>query len=181
MTPRELMQAIRFRTWQLIIASGGEIDYATAERAAAKELAAQLRARKRSVTLQPATPATEAITVANAREVLLSRLAGIAARLRASAEFEQRAAPRVRKKTRSATPHTAPSPVPSSPRKVNEQSDLQPEPVIGVFTGRSFSTALRIDDSDFPCSLQSGPTQNWKQSIADNERRARERRARWIG
>ena len=139
MTPRELMQAIRFRTWQLVIGSEGEISYAEAERAAAKELAAQLRARKRSVTLQPATPATEAITVSNAREVLLSRLAGIAARLRASAEFEQRAAPRVRKKRRSAHAHTAPSPIPNSPSKVNEQPELQPEPVIGVFTGRSVS------------------------------------------
>jgi hypothetical protein len=129
------MQAVRFRTLQLMIGSEGEISYAEAERAAAKELAAQLRARKRSVTLQPAAPATEAITVANAREVLLSRLAGIAARLRASAEFEQRAAPRVRKKPRSATPHSGAPPVPS-PSKVNEQTEPQPEPVIGVFTGR---------------------------------------------
>jgi hypothetical protein len=174
------MQAVRFRAWQLVIGSEGEISYAEAERAAAKELAAQLRPRKRRGTLHQAAPATEGITIHNAREVLLSRLAGTAARLRASAEFEQRAAPRVRKKTGSITVHSAAPPVPH-PNKENRQTEPQPEPVIGVFTGRSVTTALRIDDSDFPPLLHSVPTQNWRQSIADNERRARERRSRWIG
>jgi hypothetical protein len=38
-TPRELLDQVKLRAWSLVIASNGDLDYRTAERAAAKEVA----------------------------------------------------------------------------------------------------------------------------------------------
>jgi hypothetical protein len=60
---------VRFKAWALVIASGGDITFAEAQRAAAKE-ASQERERKRA--LQHSPPTTDGITVSNARATLLA-------------------------------------------------------------------------------------------------------------
>ena len=64
-----------------------------------------------------------------------------------------------------------------------EVMKAEPEPmsgqVIGVFTGASSGAEL-IPETEFGPVMRSPVYQNWKRSIAENERRAR-MRGRWIG
>jgi hypothetical protein len=64
-----------------------------------------------------------------------------------------------------------------------ELMKVEPEPmsgqVIGVFTGASSGAEL-ISETEFGPPMRSPVYQNWKRSIAENERRAR-MNGRWIG
>ena len=182
MTPRAFLSAVRLRAWALMIGTGGDLDYADAERIATREVAAQAR-RERAVTPRPpVSPPSGEITVHNAKAVFAARLEAISKRLRnplvrppaASTHRESSDAPPI-------APRLAPS---ASRPKVTINKRPQPEPpanqIVGVFVGAA-GTAELIGDEEFHPVLHDRATQNWRQSIADNERRARERQARWIG
>jgi hypothetical protein len=188
MTPREILKAVRFKTWALVIHSGGKISYLDASRAAAKQVAAEQRARKRA--LQGSPPTSDGITVRNARATLLAKLAEISKRLKATAGLEgphsRLSGPRIRKHVLDPVGLVAATKPPALIGTVSETPPItEPEPQLigGVFVNTP--TAERIPDSEYAPSLRWGDTatDNWRKSIELNERIQREKqeRSKWIG
>jgi hypothetical protein len=186
-----LAEAIRRRaTWLRFLSAvpsqGDEvIDRQTATRLAAQQLRDERRASKRSA-LQQHSSTTE-ITVANAREVFLARLAALAERIKASAGIlDQRDAkaelPIVRAHTEDTALPVTSSVAPSAP--INKQPEPPADQVIGIIASHANTYEL-IDDRFFHTSVQSPVTQTWRRSIEarerENERRERARRERMIG
>jgi hypothetical protein len=68
-TPRELLNGVKLRTWARVIAGEGKVSFLDAQQAAAREVASEERQRKRSVTVQHAANTREGITVKNAKAV----------------------------------------------------------------------------------------------------------------
>jgi hypothetical protein len=185
-TTRELLNAIKLRAWSLVIASNGDIDYRTAERAAAQEIQAQERAKKRNAALQScaAAPSLEGVTVSNARKFLYDRLAEIASRLALSAHLVDEP-PQIRKHTQDPegylqdcgrSPPRGGDPPTSYAKPEPEPPADQASPVL-IF-GTTTATSELIPDTSFHRSVQSPTTQNWRKSIEDAEKRAR---SRWVG
>jgi hypothetical protein len=190
---RELLNKIKQRTWVLMIASGGDLDYADAQRAAAKSIAAEERAIKRTAPLATPQPNPGEVTPSNARQWLYDKLSEIALRLKVSATLVDEPAPQFKKHTADPECLEATSKPPTSgperlfaankrdPGNLVVASKLKPEPepdpIIGGF---AFGTATseRIDDSEFHRSVQSPTTQNWRKSIELADKRAR---SRWMG
>jgi hypothetical protein len=189
-TPRELLSKVRFHAWALMIASTGDIPFAEAERTAAKLILAEQRARPKPAAFQPAAPATEAITVKNARQVLTDRVFALAERMKAFA------AEPVREKPHTEDPMTAFAP--RAPRvsgggadggvyapQPGTRPDGAPSPPSNqtlVFTGNS-ATSQMIADREYHRSItcQDRTTDNWRASIKRNEQIARMKRGIWIG
>jgi hypothetical protein len=186
-TPRELLDRIKVRTWVLVIAGGGDISWAEAQRAAASEVRAQERARKRSAAVQSsaAAPSMEGVTPANARQWLTNKLAEIAERLKAAVDIVDTPSPQVRKHVDD--PEGTRRRLPPAPAPVAKQAEPDPpeHQVIGGIYGTTTATAERIDPSEYANSLRWGDraTDNWRRSIETNERIAREKqmRSRYIG
>jgi hypothetical protein len=182
-TPRELLDKVKLRAWALVIASNGDIDYRDAERAAAKEVAAAERERKRrSVGASAAAaPSLEGVTPSNARKWLYDKLAEIALRLKAHI-VEDEPPPVIRKHTQDeiASPSSKDEPA-AAPIPPSKQ---EPEPPVDQLIGGfafGASTSERIPDEQYHTSVQSPVTQSWRQSIEANERRAEARKRGWIG
>jgi hypothetical protein len=167
MTPRQFLMAVTRRTIELLIATDGNIDYAEAQRRAAQEVAAAERARQESVTSPPSVNNNAG---GGAKARLLAALGAIAARsaMRGASVAEgamgggerrnwETPAP-VRKITAPLAPGTA------------EQEPAADTPLI--YAGNSPTGAKLIPDEEFP-KLYHIPTQNWRRTIAENERRAR--------
>jgi hypothetical protein len=184
-TPRELLGKIKQRTWALMIASGGEIDYRDAQRAAAQEVREAERQRKRSSAASTASPPSlEGITPANARQWLYAKLAEIAARLALSAALVDEPPPVIRKHTQDPEGNSGVSPelapAPAAPN-LSTPDKLEPSPPADQLVGGfAFGTATSelVDDREFHTSVQSPTTQNWRRSIEEADRRAR---SRWVG
>jgi hypothetical protein len=197
-TPRELLNKIKQRTWVLMIASGGDLDYADAQRAAAKEIAAQERELKRnSVATIASAPTPEGVTPGNARQWLYDRLAEISLRLKAYI-VDDEPPPQFKKHTSDPECLTTivkrPTSDPeclvattkrptSDPGNLSTNDKFEPEspPPDQIVGGVIFGTAAtseRIDDSEFHRSVQSPTTQNWRKSIELAEKR---RSTRWVG
>jgi hypothetical protein len=177
-TPRELLDKVKLRAWALVIASNGDIDYRDAERAAAKEIAAQERERKRSsvAAIAATAPSLEGVTPSTARAWLYDKLAEIALRLKAHVDVDERP-PQFKKHTQdpevsrcrdTVAPPVAPKPEP------------EPPPADQLVGGFAFgaATSERIDDREYHTSVQSPVTQTWRKSIEEAEKR---RSTRWVG
>jgi hypothetical protein len=191
-TPRELLNAIRYRAYAMVFASGGKVSFEAAKKAATREITSEERARKR-VALSSATT-SDGITVRNAKATLLAKLAEISKRLKATAGLEAsaRSTPRIRKHTfdpAGTRPRVPPNASPTRKgvgdvkQSEPEQPNAEPQLIGGVFA--TTPTATRIDDSEFAPSLRWGDTatDNWRKSIELNERinRERQERSKWVG
>jgi hypothetical protein len=179
-------RATRLRLISAMRGDAEMIDPAEARLLAAREIAAERRAKERSALQFAAAGTTEGITVANARQWLLDKLAGMAERLKATANIEVSAPPppQIRKHVLDPAGLSVAdkSPAPSAPTN-NEPEQPATEPIIGIYG--TVSTAERIDDREFANSLRWGDRalEGWRRSLATNERIAREKaeRSRWIG
>jgi hypothetical protein len=177
MTPRQLLNAIRLKAIAAVIASDGDISYAEAKREATKQIAAE----NKNTDTRPAAQTPTNVSVHNARQVMMARLADVGRRISAVAGIEARASalavPVIRK-----VPHTSDPESNSTvaPLPNNKQPDEPPEHQIvgGIFSGTS--TATLIDDREFHTSLHDLTTQNWRRSLLENERRAKAA-GKWIG
>jgi hypothetical protein len=176
LTPYSFLAAVRLRTYALLIGSDGSLDYDGAERIATRQIAAQAR-RERATTLQrPVAPPTGEVTVHNVRAVFAARVEAISKRLRNPlARPPADSTPRESSDAPSVAPRVAPR---ASRPKVTINKRPQPEPpanqIVGVFVG-TVGTAELISDEEFHPVLHDRTTQNWRQSIEANERRARVR------
>jgi hypothetical protein len=180
---RELLEQIKLRAWALVIQSNGDIDYRTAERAAAKEVAEQERQRKRSLAVQSCTaPSPEGVTVSNARKFLYDRLAEIASRLALSAHLVDEPTPEIRKHVEDpqGTNPDVPAPSVTLPPS-REPEEPPPDQITGGFIFGTVSTHERIPDEQFHTSVRSPTTEAWRRSIEHNERAEARKRGRFIG
>jgi hypothetical protein len=172
-TARELLNKIKQRTWVLMIASGGDLDYADAQRAAARAIRDEERARKRNTPLQQPQLNPGEVTVSNARQWLYDKLAEIALRLKAHI-IEDEPPPQFKKHTSDPEVYRGSTSTPVAPKP-------EPEPpadqIIGGFAFGA-TTSERIDDSEFHTSVQSPVTQTWRRSVELAEKR---RSTRWVG
>jgi hypothetical protein len=188
-TPRELLNAIRYRAYAMVFASGGKVSFEAAKRAATKQVTSEERARKRIALSSATTP--DGITVRNAKATLLAKLAEISKRLKATAGLEQRDrdVPVIRKHTLDPEALNPRFKAPASEQGTLSMIDKAPLPapepqlIGGVFVNTP--TAERIDPREFANSLRwaDTATDNWRRSIELNERIAREKaeRSKWIG
>jgi hypothetical protein len=175
MTPRELLRAVRQRAWLLFLAGRGEVTFEAAQRLAAKEIVAEHKAKPRRPTVtRHAAGASDAITVKNARQVLLSQLRTLAERMRhPMAPSAQPVA--------SDGLNVAFKPPPAV--NITKQPEPEPTPApataIGVFAGHGSTAELLPDDFPASASWADEPLRNWRRSIETNERITK--RDRWIG
>jgi hypothetical protein len=177
-----------------MIASGGDLEWRDAQRAAAKEVAAQERELKRNIPLQAPQPNPGEVTPGNARKWLYDRLAEIAVRLKVHI-VDDEPAPQFKKHVqapecsggRTERPpdpgNFKPSlelkpPAPSDPGNLSivDKLEPEPEPIIGGFASTT-PTSERIDDREYHTSVQSPVTQTWRRSIELPQKRG----LRWIG
>jgi hypothetical protein len=171
-----LKQEIMRRAIWLRLASAAErddgemISHAEATRLAAKQVADERKRTK--AALQQHSTTTE-ITVSNARQVFLARLAALAANMKATAGIvpSTPSDPTIRKHT---------DDVPSE-RITKAQSEPEPpaDQVIGIVSNVT-STYELIPSSEYHTSIRcfDRATDNWRRSIEHNERVAAEREQR---
>jgi hypothetical protein len=199
MTPRELLNAIRYRAYAMVFASGGKVSFEAAKKAATREVTSEERARKR-VALSSATT-HDGITVRNAKATLLAKLAEISKRLKATAGLEASApTPQIRKHTldpllsksrgdgtsgelaRGSTPSAPNDLIPRTQGIINKPEPDTP-PTEPVFIFGTTSTSERIPDSEYAPRFHDYVTDNWRKSIELNERIQREKqeRSKWVG
>jgi len=157
-------QIRRLAFFRYLIGEGVTLSEAT--RQAARELAAEHKQRRK--TDRPASRSNEHSGI---RAALLRRLFGGLGHVREPPRRPHEHDPLAEL----ADPVVAAPPV--------EVMKAEPEPmsgqVIGVFTGASSGAEL-IPETEFGPVMRSPVYQNWKRSIAENERRAR-MNGRWIG
>jgi hypothetical protein len=124
----------------------------------------------------------EGVTIANARQWLLDKLASIASRLKASAHLVDEPSPQIRPHTqdRAVAADTARPPASAAPIKKPEPEPPPDQLISGMIFG-TISTSERIADSEFHTSVQSPTTQNWRRSIEQAERPEARKRGRFIG
>jgi hypothetical protein len=195
MNPRQLLNAIRLRAYAMVFASEGKVTFEAAKRAASKQIISEQRAKKR-VSVQQVSSNND-VTVSSARKVMLARLAGIAQRLKLTAGLETESTPtppQIRKHTLDPEGLGAGRKGPKSgpkrpdeeepkPAPINKQSEPEQPPAEPVFIFGTTSTSERIPDSEYAPRFHDYVTDNWRRSIATNERIAREKaeRSKWIG
>jgi hypothetical protein len=161
------------------------LDYEEAETTAAQLVAREERQRKNKPTrpLQHRPVNHDEITLTNAVPLLIDRIMRLAERAYSDPlpRPERQRVPFVQKKASpgDAFPPTQPTPTPQP--VTNDEVLAAAFPlVVSTGTGCEF-----IPDGEYHTSLFDQTTSNWRQSILDNERRAREReerrRSRWIG
>jgi hypothetical protein len=183
MTPQAFMRAVKHRARLAFIASKGKIDFATLEAAAARQIVAEERAKPRTTAY--ASPPTDTITVKNAREVFISKVQAIAARLATPITPRTLLAankpPRVVPRPLTHRPHTS-DPIAAPDSATAPPVQPNPEPVL-LFTSTTNTAAVLIPDSEFEprWRAQSLATENWRHSIEVNERIAARRRTTWVG
>jgi hypothetical protein len=189
-TPRELLDQIKQRTWVLMIAAGGDLDYHTAQKAAAQEVRAQERSRKRSAAApHHPYPTPGEVTPHNARKWLLDKLSEISQRLKASVHLADEPTPQIRKHVEDPEGYLQDcgnAPPRGGAPTANNGSYAKPEPppdqlVGGFIVGTGVSTSERIPDSEFHTSVQSPVTQAWRRSLEQAERNEARKRSRWVG
>jgi hypothetical protein len=175
MTPDGFVRAVRRRARELFLLSGGEIDFAEAEKRAAQQIAAEARA-SRTATHATAPPES-GITVANARQHLIARVMALGERMRNPIA---RPAP-ASNTPPTVLPHTADPIVPTTPTTVAPPD--QPVVAIGVFVGSNSPASELIPDAEFHTSVRFADraTDNWRHSIEVNARISQRRRTTWIG
>jgi hypothetical protein len=183
-TPTQFLDAVRLRTAKLLTLAAitdKPVDFDSAERTAARQVAAEQRAKRPTAALATSTWDGSAET---AGDELLRRILAIGSRLRESARLGlDKLADR---KSSATAPREAITSYRVQPRISRRSSLLEtnkpPQPdseTVGVFVGNTSSAQL-IPDSEFHTSFHDQTTQNYRRSIAENERIERERRAAWL-
>jgi hypothetical protein len=172
-----IVSAIRSRATVLRLISGFTLGRVEAEQRAAKELASERRASAKPSTAS-VSPTAEP-TSANARQLLIARIDAVAQRLKD--------APRRRARLRQSDmptvlPHVL-DPISPQPAPVAAAPELNVAVAVGVFVGQGSGTRELIDDSEFHTSVSFGDraTNNWRRSIAENERIQQRRRGLYVG
>jgi hypothetical protein len=192
MTPREMLAAIRVRAMAMVFASDGNLSYEAAKRLVAKDVAAEQRARKRSVQHSPRT--SDVVPVSNARATMLAKLRDIGSRLRATAGLEDTPSPspQIRKHTQdpeaTGIPGGSAAPAASPPeRGASAEAPPQAEPeqptTSPVLIFGTVSNSERIPDSEYAPRFYDHVTDNWRKSIEHNQQiqREKQQRSRFIG
>jgi hypothetical protein len=174
-TPHAFVRAVKRRARELFLLSGGEIDFAEAEKRAAQQIAAEARASRTAT--HAAAPVESGITVANARQHLIARVMALSQRL--AHPIARPPAP-TSNTPPTVLPHTSDPIAPTTPAPVAPPD--QPLVAIGIFVGASSPATERIDDAEFHTSLRFADraTTNWRHSLEVNAR-IQQRNGRWIG
>jgi hypothetical protein len=171
-TPRAFLSQVTRRTVELLISSGGSMDYASAERRAAMEVARSERLKPRATPLRPAHNAKPG----SARARLMASLNAIASRMTGSSLPTASVVQTVRRERGISPDVSNTSLAPSS----SSSEEPQPDEGLGMLLYSASNTGTGgqlIDDREYPIRYRDPTTANWRRSIEENERRARSRGA----
>lgn len=156
MTPRELLARIRRRSMELLIASGGSIEFEEAERQASLEVAANARyaAKPRDDLAR-----TQARSLGGAKQRLASALNAIASRMTSAVIPASPPVPAMTAKRgeRAASPALVRPPA----------STATPEDPLLIYAGSNLTGGERIPEETFKPHLRDRTTQGWRESIAE--------------
>jgi hypothetical protein len=185
MTPTVFLSLVRARAVALLVTAahkGVELDYNTAEKAAAREVAAEARERRKQYGTTITTSSWDGISVKGAAAEFMRRINLIGERLREGRALGlDRRAITATPGNLSATdkfPRVKPRETRAKPQSPLSRLNGSPE-VIGVYAGNDTGAQL-IPDSEFAPSHHDHVTSNWRRSIEHNATVEKERRERWL-